>query len=120
MNEYKHNIKEKQNLSVMNFNFKFIGKNKNELNEYDDNRTLAKTGVNQTIWLKYLLEFKVNNDYSAFPSTIKSALIYLEDSTNTLIIFSVVEAATSSISMPPSLEAITATFWLARSVTMET
>lgn len=63
--------------------------NKNELNEYDDNRTLAKTGVNQTIWLKYLLEFKVNNDYSAFPSTIKSALIYLEDSTKEITLFSV-------------------------------
>ena len=63
--------------------------NKNELNEYDDKRTLAKTGVNQTIWLKYLLEFKVNNDYSTFPSTIKSVLIYLEDSTKEITLFSV-------------------------------
>jgi hypothetical protein len=62
--------------------------NKNELNEYDDNRTLAKTGVNQTFWLKYLLKFKANNDYSTFPPTIKSALIYLEDPTKEITLFS--------------------------------
>jgi 5-methylcytosine-specific restriction protein B len=62
--------------------------NKNELNEYDDNRTLAKTGVNQTFWLKYLLKFKVNSDYSTFPPTIKSALIYLEDPTKEITLFS--------------------------------
>jgi hypothetical protein len=62
--------------------------NKNELNEYDDNRTLAKTGVNQTFWLKYLLKFKANSDYSTFPPTIKSALIYLEDPTKEITLFS--------------------------------
>jgi hypothetical protein len=41
-------------------------------------------------------------------------------SANTLMIFSGVACATSSMSMPPSLEAIMATFWLARSVTTET
>jgi 5-methylcytosine-specific restriction protein B len=62
--------------------------NKNELNEYDDKRALAKTGVNQTFWLKYLLEFKVNNDYTLFPPTIKSVLIYLEEPTKEITLFS--------------------------------
>ena len=66
----------------------FNAANKNQLNEYDDNRTLAKTSVNQTFWLKYLLEFKVNNDYSIFPPTIKSVLIYLEDPTKEITLFS--------------------------------
>ena len=63
--------------------------NKNELNEYDDNRTLAQTGIRQTLWLKYLLEYKVNNnDYSTFTPIIKSALIYLEDPTKEITLFS--------------------------------
>jgi hypothetical protein len=63
--------------------------NKNELNEYDDNRTLAQTGIRQTLWLKYLLKYKVNNnDYSTFTPIIKSALIYLEDPTKEITLFS--------------------------------
>jgi hypothetical protein len=63
--------------------------NKNELNEYDDNRTLALTGIRQTLWLKYLLEYKVNNsDYSTFTPIIRSALIYLEDPTKEITLFS--------------------------------
>ncbi|OIQ70416.1 hypothetical protein GALL_479700 [mine drainage metagenome] len=41
-------------------------------------------------------------------------------STISVMIFSGVSCATSSIDMPPSLEAIMATRWLARSVTAET
>ena len=41
-------------------------------------------------------------------------------STNTVMIFSGVACATSSMSMPPSLEAMNATFCVARSVTAET
>ena len=63
--------------------------NKNELNEYDDKRTLALTGIRQTLWLKSLLEYKVkNNDYSTFTPIIKSALIYLEDPTREITLFS--------------------------------
>ena len=63
--------------------------NKNELNEYEDNRTLAQIGVRQTLWLKYLLEYKVNNnDYSNFTPIIKSALVYLEDPTKEITLFS--------------------------------
>ena len=63
--------------------------NKNELNEYDDKRTLARSGIRQTLWLKYLLEYKVNNnDYSKFTPIIKSALIYLEDPTKEITLFS--------------------------------
>lgn len=63
--------------------------NKNELNEYDDKRTLALTGIRQTLWLKSLLEYKVkNNDYSTFTPIIKSALIYLEDPTKEITLFS--------------------------------
>ena len=63
--------------------------NKNELNEYEDKRTLARSGIRQTLWLKYLLEYKVNNnDYSKFTPIIKSALIYLEDPTKEITLFS--------------------------------
>jgi hypothetical protein len=63
--------------------------NKNELNEYDDKRTLALTGIRQTLWLKSLLEYKVkNNNYSTFTPIIKSALIYLEDPTKEITLFS--------------------------------
>ena len=63
--------------------------NKNELNEYDDKRTLAKTGIFPPLWLKYLLKYKVNNnDYSTFTPIIKSALIYLEDPTKEITLFS--------------------------------
>ena len=41
-------------------------------------------------------------------------------SAKTVMIFSGVECATSSMSMPPSLEAMKATFCVARSVTAET
>jgi hypothetical protein len=41
-------------------------------------------------------------------------------STNSVMIFSGVEWATSSMSMPPSLEAMNATFCVARSVTTDT
>jgi DNA polymerase III delta prime subunit len=62
---------------------------KNNLNEYDDKRTLARTGVRQTLWLKSLLEYKVNkHDYSGFTSIIKSALTYLEDPTKEITLFS--------------------------------
>jgi len=63
--------------------------NKNELNDYDDKRTIALTGIRQTLWLKYLLEFKVRkNDYSSFTPIIKSALTYLEDPTKEITLFS--------------------------------
>jgi hypothetical protein len=63
--------------------------NKNELNEYDDKRTLALTGIRQTLWLKSLLEYKVkNNNYSSFTPIIRSALIYLEDPTKEITLFS--------------------------------
>ena len=67
----------------------FNAANKNELNEYEDNRTLARSGIRQTLWLKNLLEYKVNNnDYSKFTPIIKSALIYLEDPTKEITLFS--------------------------------
>ena len=63
--------------------------NKNELNEYEDKRTLAKTGIYPPLWLKYLLKYKVNNnDCSTFTPIIKSALIYLEDPTKEITLFS--------------------------------
>ena len=48
-----------------------------------------------------------------------SAVRPVAGSTNTLMIFSGVEWATSSMSMPPSLEAMKATFWVPRSVTQD-
>jgi hypothetical protein len=52
--------------------------NKNKLNEYEDKRTLAKSGVRQTPWVESLLKYKMNkNDKNFLPPSIKNAISYL-------------------------------------------
>jgi hypothetical protein len=54
--------------------------NKHIFNSYEDKRTLAKSFVRQTDWVKSLINFKINkNDFSILPSSINNALSYLKD-----------------------------------------
>ncbi len=52
---------------------------KNELNETTDKRVLAKAGVRQNNWFENLIEFKKKQNYNIISSSIKNALIYLEN-----------------------------------------
>lgn len=53
---------------------------KKDLNDYEDKRTLARSFVRQTDWVKSLLNFKTNNnDFNLLPSSIKNAVLYLKD-----------------------------------------
>jgi hypothetical protein len=53
---------------------------KKRFNEYEDKRTLAKSSVRQNSWVDSLLQYKIdNNSYNNLPSSIKNALIYLEN-----------------------------------------
>ena len=52
---------------------------KNELNETSDKRVLAKAGVRQNNWFENLIEFKKKQNYNILSSSIKNALIYLEN-----------------------------------------
>ncbi|MBM3455329.1 MAG: hypothetical protein FJX80_09305 [Bacteroidetes bacterium] len=52
---------------------------KNELNETTDKRVLAKAGVRQNNWFENLIEFKKKQNYNILSSSIKNALIYLEN-----------------------------------------
>jgi hypothetical protein len=52
---------------------------KNELNETRDKRVLAKAGVRQNNWFENLIKFKREENYTELPSSIKNALIYLEN-----------------------------------------
>jgi hypothetical protein len=52
---------------------------KNELNQYEDKRVLAKAGVRQNNWFENLIEFKNTLNYNTLPTSIKNALIYLEN-----------------------------------------
>lgn len=53
---------------------------KKQLNDYEDKRTLARSFVRQTDWVKSLLNFKANNnDFNLLPPSIKNALLYLKD-----------------------------------------
>jgi len=63
--------------------------NKNELNEYDDKRTLANSGVRQTSWVESLLNYKLfNNDIEKLPPSIRNAITYLKDPLNGLTMLS--------------------------------
>lgn len=52
---------------------------KNELNQYEDKRVLAKASVRQNNWFENLIEFKKTLNYITLPSSIKNALIYIEN-----------------------------------------
>jgi SpoVK/Ycf46/Vps4 family AAA+-type ATPase len=52
---------------------------KNELNQYEDKRVLAKASVRQNNWFENLIEFKKTLNYNTLPSSIKNALIYIEN-----------------------------------------
>ena len=51
---------------------------KNELNEYEDKRILAKAMVRQNIWVKWLLEFKLGTDINTFPGSIRNAILFIQ------------------------------------------
>ena len=54
--------------------------NKHSFNNYEDKRTLARSFVRQTDWVKSLLNFKIaKNDFSTLPSSINNALGYLKN-----------------------------------------
>lgn len=54
--------------------------NKKVFNEYDDKRTLARSGVRQNAWLKSLLRYKIDdNSINNLPTSIKNAISYLID-----------------------------------------
>jgi hypothetical protein len=52
--------------------------NKNTLNEYDDKRTFAKSGVNQSLWFRGFLKLKIaGNNPDGLPKNISNAFKYL-------------------------------------------
>jgi hypothetical protein len=52
--------------------------NKNVLNEYSDKRTMAKSGVNQSLWLRGFLKLKIaENNPNHLPKNISNAFKYL-------------------------------------------
>lgn len=54
--------------------------NKAQYNEYDDNRTLAKSGVYPNAWIKNLAKYKLNgNDCEGLPDSIRNGLEYLKN-----------------------------------------
>ncbi len=62
---------------------------KNELNEYEDKRTLARSFVRQTDWVKSLLNFKSsNNDLQVLPPSIRNAIAYLKKPSDELTMLS--------------------------------
>lgn len=53
---------------------------KKKLNEYEDYRTLAKSFVRQTDWVKNLLLYRSrNNDIEVLTPSVKNAILYLKD-----------------------------------------
>ena len=52
---------------------------KNDLNKTTDKRVLAKAGVRQNNWFENLIEFKKKLNYNELSSSIKNALIYLDN-----------------------------------------
>lgn len=63
--------------------------NKNEYNEYADKRTLARSGVRQTEWVRNLLKYKAaNHDLSVLPANIRNAIAYLKNPTKEITILS--------------------------------
>ncbi|WP_242120899.1 McrB family protein [Aestuariivivens sediminicola] len=54
--------------------------NKKELNEYEDNRTIARVGVRQTEWILQLLAYKeAGNDLNVLSSSIKNVIDYIRN-----------------------------------------
>lgn len=58
--------------------FDSSGYNKREWNEYADKRTVARSGVNQTLWVKHLLRFKAtNNNLEIVSNSIYNAISFV-------------------------------------------
>src|SRR5690606_38756044 len=56
--------------------------NKSELNEYDDKRTIARSFVRQTDWVKNLLNYKIaNNNPEVLTDSVRNAILYLKNPT---------------------------------------
>lgn len=68
----------------------YIDKNaamKNELNQYEDKRTMALTFVRQNIWVQYLLDYKINTSLDTLPEMIRNAFKYIQNPTEELTYF---------------------------------
>ncbi|MBC6368011.1 McrB family protein [Algoriphagus sp. AK58] len=58
----------------------FNAAGKKQLNQYEDNRVLAKSNVRQTDWVKSLLKYKVGGlNLEGIPDSIKNAISFLKN-----------------------------------------
>lgn len=82
LKEYNIDSIEYKALLVIGELISYIDKNaamKNELNQYEDKRTMALTFVRQNIWLEYLLSYKLDYSLDNLPEMIRNALKYIQN-----------------------------------------
>ena len=60
------------------------GYNKNEWNEYSDQRVLADSRVRQNIWARNLLKYKITSNLKTLTSSVANAIRFIEDPKNNL------------------------------------
>lgn len=69
--------------------FDSTGYNRNEWNEYSDKRAIAKSGVNQTLWVKHLLRYKASkNNLKIVSNSIYNAISFILNPTENLTMLS--------------------------------
>jgi hypothetical protein len=69
--------------------FDSTGYNRNEWNEYSDKRAIAKSGVNQTLWVKHLLRYKTSkNNLEIVSNSIYNAIMFVINPTENLTMLS--------------------------------
>lgn len=52
---------------------------KNELNQYEDKRTMALAFVRQNVWIQYLLSYKLGDYLESLPEMLRNALKYIQN-----------------------------------------
>ena len=60
---------------------------KNELNQYEDKRTMALTFVRQNVWVQNLLSYKLDNSLENLPEMIRNAFKYIQNPLRELTTF---------------------------------
>lgn len=90
LKEYNISSIEHKVLLVIGELVSYIDKNaamKNDLNQYEDKRTMALTFVRQNVWVQYLLGYKLDNSLDNLPEMIRNALKYIQNPLEELTAF---------------------------------
>lgn len=89
LNQYDEESIEYKILLLIGELVSYIDKNaamKNELNQYEDKRTIASASVYQNIWVKNLLSYKLDNSLDNLPTIIRNALKYIQNPSKELTV----------------------------------